>query len=163
MTAKFNVNEQTGPFVTTVELLYSIIVDLLDLKRPKDPLDEKQVRKFVESIENALHVSSIIAEKPAKYPDVKPLMSYVEKMHLVEGFEVPFANLTSQYLRACDEGFSTLWRPLLVGVLTKFKPYQKFIEEVKARGGLDGDLGAFLVLPRKAGSAAEDLGGGKDR
>jgi cation transport regulator ChaB len=150
VTAKFNVNEQTGPFVTTVELLYSIIVDLLDLKRPKDPLDEKQVRKFVESIENALHVSQIIADRPAKYQDVKPLISYVEKMHLVEGFEVPFVNLTSPYLRACDEGFSTLWRPLLVGVLTQFKPYQGFIQEVKTRGGIDGELGAYLVLPRKA-------------
>ena len=150
VTAKFNVNDQTGPFVTTVELLYSIICDLLDLRRPKDPLDDKLVRRFVESIEGALHVSTIIAEKPAKYPDVKPLMSYVEKMHLAEGFEVPFANLTSPYLRACDEGFNTYWRPLIVGVLTQFKPYQKFIEEVKARGGIDGDLGAFMVLPRKA-------------
>ena len=150
VTAKFNVNEQTGPFVTTVELLYSIIVDLLDLKRPKDPLDEKQVRRFVDSIENALHVSATVADRPAKYPDVKPLISYVEKMHLVEGFEVPFANLTSPYLRACDEGFDTIWRPMIVGVLTRFKPYQQFITEVTARGGIDGELGAFLVLPRKA-------------
>lgn len=150
VSAKFNANDQTGPFITTVELLYLILVDLLDLKKPKDPLDEKQVRKFVESIENSLRVSKTIADRPAKYPDLKPLMSYVEKMHLPEGFEVPFVNLTSPYLRACEEGFDSLWRPLLVGVLTRFKPYQKFIEEVKKRGGIDGELGSFLVLPRKA-------------
>jgi hypothetical protein len=37
-----------------------------------------------------------------------------------------------------------------VGVLTRFKPYQNFIEEVKKRGGIDGELGSFLVHPRKA-------------
>jgi hypothetical protein len=150
VSAKFNVNDQTGPFITTVELLYSILVDLLDLDRPKDPLDEKQVRRFVESIENALRIDEVIAERPEKYPGLKPLMAYVEKMHLVEGFEVPFVNLTSPYLRACDEGFDRLWRPLIVGVLTRFKPYKDFIEEVKTRGGVDGELAAFLVLPRKA-------------
>lgn len=46
VTAKFNVAKRTAPFVTTVELLYSIVTDLLDLHRPKDPLDENQVRKF---------------------------------------------------------------------------------------------------------------------
>jgi hypothetical protein len=150
VSAKFNVNEQTGPFITTVELLYSILVDLLDLKRPKDPLDERQVRRFVDSIESALRVSDTIANNPAKYPDLMPLINYVEKMHLVEGFEVPFVNLTSPYLRACDEGFDRLWQPLVVGVLTRFEPYQEFIREVRVRGGIDGELGFYLVLPRRA-------------
>src|SRR6516165_3291257 len=34
VTAKFNIGKRTGPFVTTVELLYSILTDLFDLKRP---------------------------------------------------------------------------------------------------------------------------------
>jgi hypothetical protein len=131
-------------------LLYYIIDDLLDLRRPKDPLDKGDVLKFVQSIENALRVSRIIAEKPNKFQGVKPLDSYVETMHLKPGFEVPFVNLTSPYLRACDDGFDQLWRPLIVGVLTRFKPYKNFIEEVKKRGGIDGELGFFLVLPRKA-------------
>ena len=66
--AKFNIGKRTGPFITTVELLYSILGDLLDLKRPKDPMDETQVRKFVNSIEDALGVSNIIAANSHSTP-----------------------------------------------------------------------------------------------
>lgn len=150
VTAKFNTGKPTGPFVTTVELLYSIIVDLLDLKRPKDPLDESQVRKFVNSIETAFGVSDAITNNPLKYPDLKPLMNYVEKMHLSEGFEVPFVNLPSPYLRVCVDRFQEKWAPLLIGVLTNIKAYKMFIEVVREKGGLNGDLAFFLVQPRKA-------------
>lgn len=148
--AKFNVGEKTAPFITTVELLYSIVQDLLDLKIPRDPLMESQVRAFVSSIENSLHVSDFISKDPVKYPGLAPLVSYVENFHLKPGFEIPFANLNSQYLRVCDDAFAELWRPLVVGVLTGFKPYKDFIAEVDKRGGIDGELAFFLVLPRQA-------------
>lgn len=150
VTAKFNLSENTAPFITTVELLYAILVDLLDLSRPKDPLDAVQVRKFVESIEDALEISKVIEENPAKYPDLKPLFSYVEKHHLTEGYEVPFVNLNSPYLKACEDGFERHWRPLIFGVLTFFKPYKDFISEVRKRGGISGELESYLVLPRNA-------------
>jgi len=34
-------------------------------------------------------------------------------------------------------------------VLMRFKPYRLFIEEVKKRGGIDGDLAFYLVQPEK--------------
>src|SRR5205807_3939036 len=76
VTAKFNIGKRTGPFITTVELLYSILTDLLDLRRPKDPIDERAVRKFVTSVEDAFGVSNVIAANSAKYPGMKPLMTY---------------------------------------------------------------------------------------
>ena len=83
--AKFNTGEKTGPFITTVELMYAILKDVLDLKRPKDPLDGDQVRKFVQSIEEALEVSKHIQANEAKY-SLPPLISYVQEHHLKEGF-----------------------------------------------------------------------------
>lgn len=154
--AKFNVGEKTGPFITTVELLYSIIQDILGLNIPKDPLDEKQVRAFVHSLESSLKISEFINRDSAKYPSLAPLMNYVEELHLKAGFEVPFANLNAQYLRVCDDAFAELWRPLILGVLTGFKPYKKFIEEVEKRGGIDGELAFFLVLPRRAQKTQSD-------
>jgi hypothetical protein len=150
VTAKFNVAKRTGPFVTTVELLYSILTDLLDLKRPKDPIDEPQVRKFVDSIEYALGVSDVIAANQTKYAGMKPLITYVVRNHLERDPEVPFANLPAKYLRAAVEGFNAQLRPLIVGVLTRFKVYRDFIEQVKKRGGIDGDLAFYLVQPEKA-------------
>lgn len=149
VTAKFNVGKPTAPFVTTVELLFSILSDLLDLKRPKDPLDETQVRKFVASIEGALDVSNTIAAHPTQYGGLKPLLTYVERRHLVPEQEVPFANLPASYLRVAVDGFHVHLRPLIVGVLTGFKPYRLFIEEVRKRGGIDGDLAFYLVQPKK--------------
>jgi hypothetical protein len=150
VTAKFNIGKRTGPFVTTVELLYSILTDLLDLKRPKDPIDESAVRKFVTSIEDSLCVSNVIAAEQTKYAGMKPLIAYVERHHLVPDQEVPFANLPGNYLRAAVDGFNAQLRPLIVGVLTRFKVYRDFIAEVKKRGGIDGDLAFYLVQPEKA-------------
>jgi hypothetical protein len=157
--AKFNIGRRTGPFITTVELLYSIITDLLDLKRPKDPLDENQVRKFITSVEDALDVSNVIASNPAQYGAMKPLIIYAERHHLVPEHEVPFANLPSPYLRAAVEGFDKQFRPLIVGVLTQLKPYKDFIGEVQKRGGIDGDLAFYLVQPEKAQDQARKAWG----
>jgi hypothetical protein len=150
VTAKFNIGKRTGPFVTTVELLYSILTDLFDLKRPKDPIDEPAVRKFVSSIEDALNVSNTITANQTKYAGMKPLIAYVERHHLVPDQEVPFANLPANYLRAAVDGFNAQLRPLIVGVLTRFKVYRDFISEVRKRGGIDGDLAFYLVQPEKA-------------
>lgn len=147
--AKFNVGEKTGPFITTVELLYAVIKDVLDLKRPKDPLDGELVRKFVSSIEGALEVSKHIQANEAKY-GLPPLLSYVEEHHLKEGFETPFPNPTAPYVRACADSFSKIWRPVFLDVFTKFKPYADFITEVEKRGGIDGDIASYIVLPVKA-------------
>jgi hypothetical protein len=148
--AKFNIGEKTGPFITTVELLYAIVGDLLNLKVPRSPLDDKQVRAFVRSIEDALQISKRIAENPARYPNLPSLESYVEQYHLKEGFEVPFANLNAQYLRVCEDAFADIWRPLIVEILTRFGPYARFIEDVRKRGGIDGELAYWLVLPMRA-------------
>ena len=150
VTAKFNAGKQTGPFLTTVELLYSIVRDVLDIQMPKDPLEEAHVRKFVSSVEDSLHVSDLVAANPDRYQSVPRLINYVEHYYLKEGFEQPFSNLPGPYLRACDDGFNRYWQPLLYGVLTKFKPYQSFIEHVRTRGGLDGDLAFYLALPERA-------------
>lgn len=147
---KFNSGDHTGPFVTTAELLYLIVKDILDIGRPRDPLDEGQVRKFVRSVEDALGVSRLIAENSARYPGLAPLMPYVERNYLKEGFEKPFANLPGPYLRACDDGFEQQWLKPIVTVLTRFKPYRDFISEVDSRGGIDGDLAFYLCLPLKA-------------
>ncbi len=146
--AKFNVSKWTGPFVTTVELLYAVIADLLDLKRPKDPLEEAEVRRFVDTIENTLEVSKVVAAAPLKYAGVKPLGTYVETQHIVR--EVPFANLPAEYLRAAVDGFNKQYRPLIVGVLTQFKVYKDFIAQVQKRGGIEGELAFYLVQPKKA-------------
>jgi hypothetical protein len=146
--AKFNTGEKTGPFITTVELLYAVIKDVLDLKRPKDPLDSDSVRKFVTSIESALQVSQHIHANEAKY-GLPPLKNYVEEHHLKEGFETPFPNPTAPYVRACADSFSEGWRPLFLDVFTKFKPYSDFIAEVEKRGGIDGELASYIVLPLK--------------
>jgi hypothetical protein len=153
--AKFNVGEKTGPFITTVELLYAIIKDVLDLKRPKDPLDGDSVRKFVQSIEAALDVSKHIQANEAKY-NLPPLISYVQEHHLKEGFETPFPNPTAPYVRASADSFSKIWRPLFLDVFMKFKPYADFIKEVEARGGIDGEIASYIVLPIKAQKSKRD-------
>jgi hypothetical protein len=150
VTAKFNTGANTGPFITTIELLNLIIRDLLDLQRPKDPLDEGQVRKFVQSLEGALRVSEFIKENPNRYPSLAPLNTYVEEHYLKEGFEAPFVNPPPQYIRVCCDSFDKIWRPIFVSVLREFKPYKQFIEKVREKGGIDGDLAFYLALPERA-------------
>jgi hypothetical protein len=149
--AKFNIGERTGPFLTTVELLYLIIRDVLDLKRPKDPSEDTEIRRFVKSIEDALSISNFIAQHENRFPGMKPLISYVEEHYLKEGYEAPFANPTPPYVRVCAESFSEIWRPIFLDVLTKFQPYASFIEKVEeAGGGINGDIAHYLVQPLRA-------------
>ncbi len=150
VTAKFNAGEQTAPFITTVELLHAIVQDVLELKPPRHPFDETEIRTFVKSVEDALSVSQVIANNDAKYPGLKKLIDYVEQNYLKEGFEQPLSSLPSQYLRAADQGFDQNWKRVLVDVLLRFKPYKAFVEQVKLRGGIDGDLAFYLALPEKA-------------
>lgn len=87
------------------------------------------------------------------------MITYVERNNLVPEREEPFANLPAQYLRVAMDGFNANFRPLIVGVLMQFKPYREFIEQVKKRGGIDGDLAFYLVLPKKAQEQTKkDLG-----
>jgi hypothetical protein len=130
--------------------LYLVVKDLLDLRPPRDPFDEKEVREFVRSVEDAFAVSDVIAKHPARYPGLTSLTAHVERYFLKEGFEQPFANLPGLYLRACDQAFEERWAPLIVGVLLRFAPYRQFIEEVSKRGGIDGELAFYLCLPAKA-------------
>lgn len=150
VTAKFNSGEVTAPFITTVELLYLVVSNILDLKPPKDPEDPKQVKKFVKSIEASVNLPQHMATHKDHYPGLPPLMSYVEQHHLKQGFEVPFVSPNSQYLRAIEDAFREVWQPLIVSTLLQFKPYREFIQEVDSRGGIDGELGHFLVLPLRA-------------
>jgi hypothetical protein len=144
--AKFNISEKTAPFITTVELLYAIIKDILDLSRPKDPLDPDQIRKFVSSINGAVNLDNFIKEHSAKY-HIKPLASYVEEHHLKKDFEASFPNPPSPYVRAIADSFSEIWRPLILDVLTKFTPYANFVQQVENNGGIDGDIAHYLVQP----------------
>ncbi|MBP8810893.1 MAG: hypothetical protein KBG48_08840 [Kofleriaceae bacterium] len=162
VTAKFNAGKQTGPFVTTVELLYSIVKDVLEISPPKDPLEEAYVRKFVASVEDSLRVSELVAANPDRYQGVPKLISYVEQHYLRDGFEQPFSNLPGPYLRAADDGFRRYWQPLFISILMGFKPYKEFIEQVRARGGLDGELAFYLALPERA-QAAQSKEWGEDR
>ncbi len=148
--AKFNIGEKTGPFITTVELLNAIVRDTLDLKRPNDPNDESQVRTFVDSIEAALSVSDYIKGHEARYVDLVPLRAYVDEHYLKEGFEKPFANPTPPYIRVCADSFADTWRPVILDVFLRFKPYASFTAEVRSRGGIDGDLAYYLCLPERA-------------
>ena len=149
VTAKFNGGKQTAPFVTTVELLHSIAQDVLDIQPPKDPLEEAHVRKFISSVEDSLGVSDLVAANPDRYQNFPRLINYVEQNYLKEGFEQPFSNLPGPYLRACDDGFKRYWQPLFYGLLMDFKPYRNFIEQVRTRGGLEGDLAFYLALPER--------------
>jgi len=153
VSAKFNAGDNTGPFITTIELLYWIIVDVLSLKRPNDPMDRDLVLKFVDTIESALAIREYITSHQANFQGIAPLASYVEKHHLRDGLETPFVNPNAPYLRACEESFSEKWRPIIVGVLLHFSPYANFIIEVNKRGGITGDLAFFLVQPKRAQDA----------
>jgi hypothetical protein len=147
--AKFNIAERTAPFITTVELMYAIIKDILDLKRPKDPLDPDQIRKFVSSIEGAVDLEAFLKRHHARY-QLKPLSSYVEEHHLKKDFEASFPNPPAPYVRAVADGFAATWRPIILDVLTGFRPYATFIEEVRKRGGLTGDIAHYMVQPKGA-------------
>ena len=103
-------------------------------------------------------MSDVIANDPLKYTGMKSLTHYVERHHIER--EVPFANLPAGYLRAAVDGFNKHFRPLIVGVLTKFKIYKNFIAEVHKRGGIEGELAFYMVQPEKAGAGAVGLGGG---
>lgn len=159
VTAKFNTGMPTAPFITTVELLNLIMQDFLDLERPKDPLDEPSVRKFIGSIEDILQLSKHIEKYPLRYKEMKSLISYAEVHNFRDGYEEPFVNPPMRYVRAAMDAFAENWKPLFINIFLNFKPYKGFIEEVRKVGGIDGDIAFYMTLPERQQKTQRDIWG----
>ena len=159
VTAKFNTGQPTAPFITTVELLNLIMQDFLDLERPKDPLDEPSVRKFIDSIEDVLQLSKHIEKHPLRYKDMKSLTSYAEVHNFKDGYEEPFVNPPMRYVRAAADAFTEKWKSLFIKIFLNFKPYKSFIDEVRKLGGIDGDIAFYMTLPERQQKTQRDVWG----
>jgi hypothetical protein len=138
---------ETGPFITTVVLLHICIEEMLDLKYPKDPTAPEELDEFVQSVENALGLDSVIASNPA-FAKLGTLKECVEKEYKAQNRPLP--GLPSRYLAAVEAAFVQKWSPFVRAVFLDFVPYKTVTQMADERQGLTGEWARVAALPDRA-------------
>lgn len=147
-TVKFD----SGIYFSSINVLYLVVKELLNIKYPSDPLDEDDIKKFLKSAEDSLFISAQMKKTEGKnyniYKDKIGLQSYcLEKLR---EYEEPIKILPYEYSLAAQDSFANTYLPLIVGVFKTFTPYKEFWNLSKELGGVDGELAYYYSLNDKS-------------
>ena len=147
-TVKFD----SGIYFSSINVLYLIVKELLNIKYPADPLDEDDIKKFLKSAEDSLFISAQMKNSEGKnyniYKDKMGLQTYcLEKLR---EYEEPIKILPYEYSLAAQDSFANTYLPLIVGVFKTFKPYREFWDLSEHLGGIDGELAFYYSLNDKS-------------
>jgi len=153
-----SVKFDTGPYITSVSVLHLVIKDFLNIKYPDDPLDEGSVVKFINSVEQTLFISQTLNDDTGKFHSI-----YANKKDLKEycilkltDDEEPIKILPYEYSLAAIDSFNKNYKPLIVGIFQQFITYKVFWDEVRTRGGIDGEMAYYNSLSASAQSKEKD-------
>lgn len=123
-----------------------LISATLDLKPPADPMEEKQVLKFIDSINSSLGID----DREVHY-DGRSLSQYYKEDYCDEDGEpqTPFSRLPENYLDSAIEGFKVNFRPWLLNLLLEFKPYSILLKYARENNLIEGTFGKFQAQTSK--------------
>ncbi len=141
-----------GYFINSIVNLAAVVDLVLELQTPVDPLDTDEVKKFIESINNALAPG-----RELEYEIVKDdggsvrvsLGKYFRDNYFVNGKpdeqERPFSRLPDVFLQAAVAGFREHHHPWLLRLLTEFEPYAEVMSYARKHDLISGLFGQYLA------------------
>jgi len=137
-----------GPYLSTVTALYLVTREILSLRSPADPLDEGEVKKFAQSVQQSLRVNEQVESadglRADEYRGRPKLMEYIQKHFLDD--DAPLTAIPRPYASAAVDYFEKCYKPLIIGVFRGFQPYREFWDLSASQGGTSGTLAHFLSL-----------------
>lgn len=153
-TVKFD----TGIYLTSINVLYMIVKELLSIKYPDDPLDEDDVSKFVGSVESSLFLTEFIKSglgcRKERYEKKPKLLDFC--LSKIYENEEPVKILPVEYSIAAQDSFKNTYIPLIHGVFRRFSCYKEFYELSRVNGGIDGELAYYHSLNDKGRKYLKD-------
>jgi hypothetical protein len=123
-----------------------MVSSMLDLKPPRDPMDSKQVKEFIKSIDSTLGID----DRPLLYEDRSLSQYYEQDCCDEEGNpDTPLSRLPENYLEAAIEGFKVNFRPWVIKLLLEFKPYRNLLEYAREHNLIEGVFGQYQAQTSK--------------
>ncbi|MCV6620120.1 MAG: hypothetical protein OIF51_00030 [Cellvibrionaceae bacterium] len=135
----------SGYYLNSLVHLDQILTSILNIDYPVDPTDYKDVKSFVDSINQNLGCSNSSGSRSLNNKDHISLSEHLESEY-VDGDEVimPLKRLPASFLDAAVNGFEMHHKPYLIKVLTEFHPYKRLIEYSRENDLIEGSFGKFF-------------------
>jgi hypothetical protein len=136
----------TSYYLNSLVHLDLLVSNLLDISPPRDPMDAKNVKDFIRSINDTLGING----KEVEY-EGRALLKYYEEDCCDEDGEpnTPFARLPESYLDSAVEGFKVNFRPWLLSTLLGFKPYKELLIYARTHNLIEGTFGSYQAQTSK--------------
>jgi DNA-sulfur modification-associated len=136
----------TSYYLNSLVHLDLMVSSMLDLKPPRDPMDSKQVKEFIKSIDSALGID----DRPLLY-EGRSLSQYYEQDCCDEegNPDTPLSRLPENYLEVAVEGFKVNFRPWVIRLLVEFKPYRNLLEYARHHDLIEGIFGQYQAQTSK--------------
>lgn len=135
----------TGYYLNSLVNLDLLVLSLLDLKFPKDPMDKSMVLKFIKSINDSLGVDG----KQVNDEGRSLTRFYDEDCCEDDEPSVPFARLPEPYLNSAVQGFEVNFRPWMMKVFLAFKPYSDILNYARKYDLIEGSFAGFQAQTKK--------------
>ena len=141
-------------FLNSLVNMHLIVKDILGLQLPGDPMNAKEVRKYIKNLEDCL--GSKVAEKKSLIVDDRSLMDYYESDYFDAGADDsevpirPFIGIPPIFLPAAVEGFKLHYSTWMLSILRDFKPYKSLLNYAREENLITGQFSQFQSQPESA-------------
>ncbi|MEH2350518.1 MAG: DNA sulfur modification protein DndB [Nostoc sp.] len=136
----------TSYYLNSLVHLDLLVSAALNIKPPRDPMETKQVKEFIDSINDSLGVG----EQQVQYEGRSLYQYYLEDYCDDDGeADTPFSRLPEHYLDSAIKGFEINFRPWLIKLLLDFKPYRNLLKYAREHNLVEGTFGRFQAQTSK--------------
>lgn len=133
-----------GYYVNSLVHMYQLIELALDLKPPKDPLDETSVQAYIGTLDDSLGLPDATGSRAIRVGSRSLKEVFASEYCDSDGNPLtPFTRLPSAFLDSAVLGFDTNHKTWLLKVLRDFKPYADILAYARQGDLIEGDFGNY--------------------
>jgi hypothetical protein len=141
-------------FLNSLVNLHLIVKDLLGLQLPNDPMNAKEVRRYINNLETCL--GEEINGRKSLVADNKNLIEVYNSDYFDADVDDPdspirpFIGIPPAFLPSALAGFEKNFAPWMLAILRDFKPYKEILEYARRNNLIEGRFSQFLSQPESA-------------
>lgn len=141
-------------FLNSLVNLHLIVKDLHGLQLPTDPMNAREVRKYITNLEQCL--GDLVDGRKCLLAEGKNLSdAYSSDYFDADGDDLdspirPFIGIPPAFLPAAVAGFEKHFSPWILSILRNFKPYKLILEYARQNNLICGQFSQFQSQPESA-------------
>lgn len=141
-------------FLNSLVNLHLLVKDILGLQLPGDPMDAREVRKYIKSLEDCL--GSETDGRRSLNVDGKSLREYYDSDYFDAGADDteapirPFVGIPPIFLPAAVDGFKKFYSDWMLTILRDFQPYRELLNYARQENLIEGQFSQFQSQPESA-------------